>query len=96
MNGALGRSLEYSMYSLGRILEAPFGIFERQIIGHILGQIKGQKPSMPPPYYLLAFPTDCPSVHRRFKNAFAAFDKDNTGQIRVKLLGSVLRSVGQP
>ena len=27
VNGALGLSLEYSMYSLGRILKAPFGIF---------------------------------------------------------------------
>jgi hypothetical protein len=27
VNGALGRSLEYSMYSLGRILKAPLGIF---------------------------------------------------------------------
>ena len=26
VNGALGRSLEYSMYSLGRILKAPFRI----------------------------------------------------------------------
>jgi hypothetical protein len=30
MNGALGRSLEYSMYTLGRILKAPFQIFKRQ------------------------------------------------------------------
>ena len=47
VNGALGRSLEYSMYSLGRILKAPFGIFERRILGHILGQTKGQNPSGP-------------------------------------------------
>ena len=30
VNGALGRSLEYSMYSLGTILKAPFGIVLRQ------------------------------------------------------------------
>ena len=34
VNGAPGRSLEYSMYSLGRILKAPFGIFYRQTLGH--------------------------------------------------------------
>ena len=47
VNGALGRSLEYSMYSLGKILKAPFRIFKRRTLGHILGQTKGQKPLGP-------------------------------------------------
>ena len=47
VNGALGRSLEYSMYSLGRILKAPFRIFSRRTLGHILGQPKDQKPLGP-------------------------------------------------
>ena len=47
VNGALGRSLEYSMYSLRRILKAPFGIFLRRTLGHIPGQTKGQKPLGP-------------------------------------------------
>ena len=47
VNGALGRSLEYSMYSLGRILKAPFRIFLSRTLGHILGQTKSQKPSGP-------------------------------------------------
>ena len=55
MNGALGRSLEYSMYTLGRILKAPFGIFQRQTLGHILGQTKGQNPSGLRPLGFLAF-----------------------------------------
>ena len=43
VNGALGRSLEYSMYSLKRILKAPFG------------QTKGQKSSGPVAPLVLAF-----------------------------------------
>ena len=47
VNGALGRSLEYSMYSLGKLLKASFGIFWRWTLGHILGQTKAQKPLGP-------------------------------------------------
>ena len=47
LNGALGRSLEYSMYSLGKLLKASFGIFWRWTLGHILGQTKAQKPLGP-------------------------------------------------
>ena len=47
VNGALGRSLDYSMYSLGRILKGPLGIFLRRTRGHIQGQTKGQKPKGP-------------------------------------------------
>ena len=47
VNGALRRSLEYSMYSLGRLLKASFGIFKRQTLGHILGQTQAKKPLGP-------------------------------------------------
>ena len=43
VNGALGRSLEYSMYSLSKILKAPFRIFYRRTLSHIPDQNKGQK-----------------------------------------------------
>ena len=43
----LGRFLEYSIESLGRILKAPLGIFFWQTLGRILGQTLGQKPSGP-------------------------------------------------
>ena len=33
VNGALGRSLEYSMYSLGRILKAPSGPAAPRVFG---------------------------------------------------------------
>ena len=38
---------EYSMYSLGRRLKVPQGIFQRRTRGHIQGQTKGQKPEGP-------------------------------------------------
>ena len=48
VNGALGRSLEYPTYSLGRILKAPLGFSK-------CGQTKGQKPLVPAAPWVLAF-----------------------------------------
>ena len=55
VNGALGRSLEYSMYSLGRILKAPFKIFLRPTLGHILARPKAKNPWGLRPLWFLAF-----------------------------------------
>ena len=44
VNGALGRSLEYSMYSLGRILKAPLErdtrFYSLFVQGHFFGNTK--------------------------------------------------------
>ena len=64
VNGALWKSLKYSMYSLGRILKAPFRIFYRPTLGHILGQTEGQKPSGPaaPGFWPLLWPLMWPQL----------------------------------
>ena len=55
VNGALGRSLEYSMYSLGRILKAPFGFSKGQPLATSLARQKAKNPRGLRPLGFLAF-----------------------------------------
>ena len=58
----LGRYLEYSKDSLGRILKAPIGIFFWQTLCRILGQTLGQKPSGPVAPWVFRKPLRGPSI----------------------------------